>query len=201
MKTRFDEKNKDFTDRAHEAAREQVYPHLFSGDERITDFTWTAAEERGFLKELDTQYGVDLIIHVDVPEVGVNVPVYVQERFRRPEYRHNQDITVTTVNNASGQPSELGKIAAQQFVYGYYEPRLGEIQEAVCVNVPVMLRQIIDGRLVSGSKQNEKQQDFITIPFDELKESGALSLHLDRTQSSSAPVVVDQREDITAYGR
>jgi hypothetical protein len=198
MKTEFDKANKDFTDLAHEAARSQVYPHLFQSDGEI-EITSIAMSDNSGVKKLDLQYGIDVIVEINVPQLNSTVPVYVQERFRRPKWRDEQDITITRHNNASGKPSELSKIAAQQFIYGYYEPTLGEIQEAICVNVPVLLRKIIDGALLCGEKQNPKKQDFVTIGFDELHKHGATAFHIDRTESTHDPITIDRREDITAY--
>jgi len=199
MSTRFDDVKKDFTDRAHEAAREQVYPHLFASDIdelKIENVTSGQSPEHDVL---DQRLAVDVIVRASPPHFQQSVPVYVQERFRRPKYRHHQDITITKFNNESGKESEFSKIAAQQFIYGYYEPALNEIQEAICVNTMVLLRQIVDGEIGTGENQNEKKQDFITVTFEELREAGATAFHLDRTGSTDTPVTVDRRQDITAY--
>lgn len=200
MKTRFDDANKEFSDFAHEAACSQVYPHLFKSevDVEVTSVAMGEGDASGS-KRLDLRYGVDAIAEADIPELGSTVPMYVQERFRRPKWRDEQDITITRHNHASGEPSELSKIAAQQFIYGYYEPTLDEIQEAICVNVPVLLRKIADGTLLCGEQQNPKEQDFLTIGFDQLHKKGATVFHIDRTKSKNDPVTVDRREDITAY--
>lgn len=199
MRTEFDEVNKAFTDRAHEAAKEQVYPHLFKNSDVELSVESVAKENDSASKALDLSYGIDVVVTADIPELGACIPVYVQERFRRPKWRDEKDITVTKHNNASGEPSELTKIAAQQFIYGYYEPTLDEVQEAICVNVPVLLRQIADGMVSWGEKQNPKEQDFVTIDFSTLHEEGAAAFHLDRTESQKRPVCVDRRQDITAY--
>lgn len=199
MRTEFDDRNKSFTDAAHQAAKEQVYPHLFNDESVEVSFQSVAADGASDANWLDLQQGVDVVVDAYVPALGGTVPVYVQERFRRPKWRSEQDITITKHNHASDVPSELSKIAAQQFIYGYYEPTLDEVQEAVCVNVPVLLRAIADGDLCYDKQQNPKRQDFLTIGFDELREHGALAFHVDRTQSTSDPVIRDRRQDITAY--
>jgi hypothetical protein len=201
MRTRFDEKNKQFTDDAHEAAKEQVYPHLFKNNGADIDVRSIAADADVEAKFLDLQYGIDVVVEIEVAELDATVPVYIQERFRAPEYRHYQDLTITKHNNASGEPSELSKIAAQQFIYGYYQPVLDEIQEAVCVNVPALLRRIADGSLLCGEERNEKDQDFVTVPFELLRKKGVIAFHLDRTESKHRPVILDRRENITAYSR
>jgi len=199
MKTRFDGENKDFTDKAHEAAREQVYPHLFADDAVDIEIENVTRGQSREYDVLDKRLAVDVVIRATPPRFEQPIPVYVQERFRRPEYRQHQDITITKYNNSSGKASELSKIAAQQFVYGYYEPLLDEIQEAICVNTTILLRKIVDGELGTDENQNDKKQDFVTVTFDELIDAGATAFHLDRTASSASPVTVDQRQDITAY--
>lgn len=198
-RTRFDQQNKDFTERAHRAAREQVYPHLFASN---TDIRFESVDrgESDVHNALDKQLGVDLRLHVDVPSLGQSVPMHIQERFREPQYREFQDVTITKFNNASGKESEISKIAAQWLIYGYFEDTLREVQEAVCVNVPILLRRIAAGRVEYGDdKSNDKQQDFINVSFGELDRVGALALHLDRTKSAKTPVTVDRREQITAW--
>lgn len=199
MRTPFDDANKELTDKAHEAAREQVYPHLFASEDVDLDVKTVADGSSHEHDVLDKRLAIDVIVHATPPQFEQSIPVYVQERFRRPEYRHHQDITITKFNNKSGEVSELSKIAAQQFIYGYYEPKLDEIQEAVCINTTVLLRQIADGVLGTGEDRNDKAQDFITVTFDELRESGAVAFHIDRTVSAKHPVIVDKRQDITAY--
>jgi hypothetical protein len=198
-RTEFNKDNKDFTERAHHAAREQVYPHLFTRDPDI-EFENVDRGGSDVHDILDQQLGVDVRLHVEVPQLGQPVPIHVQERFRRPEYRDFQDITITKFNNASGKESEISKIAAQYLIYGYFEGTLNEVQEAVCVNIPVLLRRIAAGCVDYGDENsNDKKQDFVDITFDELDRVGALAFHLDRTNSAAAPVIVDERERITAW--
>jgi len=167
MNTPFDGDNKELTDEAHAAARTQVYPHLFASDDVELEIENVSVDDSDAHEILDQRLGVDVIVRATPPGFEQSVPVYVQERFRRPKYRHHQDITITKFNNKSGEVSEFSKIAAQMFIYGYYEPALDEIQEAICVNTTVLLRQIVDGELGNGERQNPKGRDFITITFDE----------------------------------
>jgi len=199
MNTPFDDNNKDFTDKAHAAARTQVYPHLFASGGVEIEIENVSVDDSDAHEILDQRLGVDVIIRATPPVFEQSIPIYVQERFRRPEYRHHQDITITKFNNKSDEVSEISKIAAQVFIYGYYEPALDEIQEAICVNTTVLLRQIIDGGLANGERQNPKEQDFITISFDELQEAGAVAFHLNRTNDAGIPLTIDRRQDITAY--
>lgn len=198
-RTPFDEGNKAFTERAHEMAREQVYPHLFPGSAEV-EFESVDRGGSDIHDILDRQLGVDVRIHVNVPRLGQPVPMHIQERFRKPEYRDFQDVTITKFNNKSGERSEVSKIAAQWLIYGYYEDTLREVQEAVCVNIPVLLRRIAAGEIEYEDKsENEKQQEFINIGFSELDRVGALAFHLDRTESKDAPITIDRREKITAW--
>jgi hypothetical protein len=53
---------------------------------------------------------------------GLRAPLgfTIQERFRRPRYAEFQDLTLTEWNGNSNLPSELYKIRAGMFLYGYY---------------------------------------------------------------------------------
>lgn len=197
-KTRFDEQRKLKTERAHDAAETQVYPHLFKEDVTIR-FTPTDRQENKIHEVMDGQLGIDLKIEVDASLVDQPIPLYVQERFRDPDYRSYQDLTITKYNNASDRVSEVSKIAAHWIVYGYYESTLHEIQEAICVNVPILARRLIGGDVDIDEKENDKDQDFIGVPFNTLDEIGALVCHLNRTESVKHPITIDNRETITAY--
>lgn len=197
-KTRFDPDRKAETERAHDAAVNQVYPHLFREDVDIKH-TPTDRQDSKVHEVMDGQLAIDLKLEVEAPLLEQRVPLYVQERFRDPQYRTFQDLTVTKYNNASQNVSEVSKIAAQWIVYGYYEDTLHEIQEAVCVNVPILSRRLISGDVNVDENENDKRQDFIGIGFGQLDELGALVCHIDRTESAQHPVKVDNRESITAY--
>lgn len=198
-RTEYNPQNKDFTERAHDKARKQVYPHLFPDAINLSYIN----VDRGKSKVhnvLDRQLGIDLKIEATTPLFDDQpIPIYVQERFREPQYREFQDLTVTKYNNASERVSEVSKIAAQWIVYGYYESTLDEIQEAICVNVPILARELIEGGVDIAEEQNEKEQDFIGIPFKKLDELGALVLHINRIESTQHPIKVDNRQKITAY--
>jgi hypothetical protein len=197
-RTRFDKDKKRTTERAHDAAVDHVYPHLFRKGVDM-EFTPTDRRDSKVHEVMDGQLAIDLKIEVEAPLLEQKVPLYVQERFRDPQYRSFQDLTVTKYNNASQRVSEVSKIAAQWIVYGYYEDSLDEVQEAVCVNVPILSRRLISGDVELDEKQNCKRQDFIGIGFGRLDEIGALVCHIDRTKSAEYPVTVDNRQTITAY--
>lgn len=183
-RTKFDKDHKQFTEAAHARAREQVYPKLFNQNVRI-DFDNTDRGESRVDEILDMRLGVDLRLTVTSDQFNQSIPIYVQERFRKPEYRHFQDITITKFNHASGEDSEVSKLAAQWLVYGYYESVLDEIQEAVCVNVPVLARAMINGEIDYQQEQNPKRQDFITIPFSQVEQSGAMVKKINRIDGAN----------------
>jgi len=199
-RTEFNEQNKGFTESAHHAARQQFYPELFTTDVDIS-YENTDRGDNEIHDILDQQLGIDLCLYLSNDNVEQNIPLYVQERFRRPEYRQFQDLTITKFNNASGEVSEVSKMAAQLMVYGYYDSTLNQIQEAICVNVAVLARNILAGNLSTGQNQNDKKQDFITVSFDELERVGALVVKVNRVKSKTNPIEIDNREDITAWAK
>jgi hypothetical protein len=102
---------------------------------------------------------------------------FIQERFREPYYRKFRDATVTEWNTVTDLPSELHKIAAQIFVYGYYDPAKNLILGALAINVPQMIREIGEGRLpYTRDQRSSKDQDFIGVKWDDLHDAKAIML-------------------------
>lgn len=168
--TEFSRENFEFTKSAHLAAREQIYPKLFPNARRLQYVDTTKATE-------DLKYAVDCIVAVTVDGFRAPLKFFVQERWREPKYIPMQDVTVTEWNTKTDLPSELHKIAAHYFVYGYYERSTNKIVEAVIVNVPQMLKGLADGAIkYTGEERISKDQDFIGISWDELIRNDAITL-------------------------
>lgn len=170
-----------FSELAHVAAQTTFYPLFFPSSSLTFENTNIDTGARGRI--LDGQMGVDRIIRVKVPSLRSPLVFPVQERFRLPRYERFQDVTITEWNEASGQPSELFKISAGYFIYGYFDTNLGRFGEVVAVDVPEFLRQLVSGglgNLDARRNRNEKRQTFLTFSFDELEACGALIFRLSR---------------------
>jgi hypothetical protein len=174
--TPFSDANSLFTQAAHRAAQNDVYPEFFPGAtlsyERVTNVTTDIRH-----KVLDGELGIDLIVNVDY---GIFKPLRftVQERFRKTQYQKFADLTITEWNHITNQPSELYKIASDLFVYGYYDSTKDTIVEAVVMYCGPLKRAIATGELPYSRGDNPRtNQSFITVPFAELHAKGLIKAH------------------------
>ncbi len=193
--TIYQKDNANYSDAVHALARRQVYPKLFGADAAsITYEADTLVGQSPLGDVLDGEMGIDRIVRVSVKGLTGVLSFTVQERFRRPQYAQRRDITVTEWNHASGLPSELYKIQAQIFLYGYADKEHDPtwITEAVAVNTTSLLMAIVQGSVMYETRTNKKQQTFLAIPFAELESN---DLVIWRTKKFSSP------EDSAQYMR
>lgn len=160
-----------FTNMAHLAAQRDVYPAIFPG--RHIEFTDVTSTVR------DLEYAVDrkLLVHC-----GMRAPLQldVQERFRDPAAMRFGDITITEFNGASGRPSELYKLCAHLFVYGYYDHAADTVPlAAVCESTRILIA-IANHRLPFTVRGNDRAQNFICVRYPDLLTSGAVIRLVDR---------------------
>jgi hypothetical protein len=86
-----------------------------------------------------------------------------------------RDATVTEWNNTTNLPSELYKMIAQLFVYGYYDERNNRIVDAMAINVAQMYQGIAAGTLpYTRQARGDKEQDFIGLRWQDLQDSEAI---------------------------
>jgi hypothetical protein len=193
--TVYQKDNANYSDKVHMLAREQVYPKLFGADAaNITYEADTLVGQSPLGDMLDGEMGIDRIARVSVKGLTGVLSFTVQERFRRPSYAMHRDITVTEWNHASGLPSELYKIQAQVFLYGYADKEQDPtwITEAIAINTTSLLMAIVQCSVKYGTERNKKQQTFLTIPFAELESN---NLVLWRNKKFTSP------EDTAQYMR
>lgn len=178
--TPFSQADANFSGLAHEAAKRLVYPKIFPGHEyRFEENTLMRESDMG--KILDGRMGIDRVAYVRPRSMHLRgwFPFTIQERFRRPSYRGYSDLTITEWNHASGTPSELYKLFANLFIYGYYDPDSDKFGDCVCVSVTKMLFFLL--RAEKGEdflvRMNKKHQSFIAVEFRLLKERGCILYH------------------------
>src|SRR6266571_6103264 len=127
MRTTFSAERMAFTKAAHLAAQTQFYQDMFPG--AVVGFEDTVGTVR------DLNYAIDCQLVVGVPAFRAPLRMSVQERWRDPKEMHWGDITITEWNLASDTPSELHKLAAQLFVYGFYDLAKDTVIAAIAVDV------------------------------------------------------------------
>lgn len=172
MPTIFSQKRWEFTKNAHLAAREQFYAQMYQHGVEFEDTTKTAQ---------DLDYAIDCQLAVTVPDLRAPIRVSVQERFREPQEMHWGDITVTEWNLATGQPSELHKLGAQMFVYGFYDKTANHICLAVAIDVGFMQWALSHGEL-EWTRGNRVDQSFLGFSFRALHDLGAVLYVHDRRE-------------------
>lgn len=176
--TLYEVKNAAFSNLAHAAAQTLLYPAIFKTDASKLKFESTLLEdsERGAI--LDGEMGIDRIVRVEVEKLHQPLVFTVQERFRRKKYAEWQDLTITEWNNASSQPSELYKINAGYFLYGYYDEVEKAFCDAICINTAGLLHCIATGNISHTKQRNKKEQDFLAFKFAALHEAGLVTYRL-----------------------
>lgn len=174
-RTPYSKANGDFSEQAHLAAQTLVYPEIFQLPYDRLTFESTLVNDGAKGAVLDGDMAIDKIVKVTAIHDKFRQPIQftVQERFRKMEFMKWQDITITEWNHRSGLPSELYKLAANLFVYGYFDPATETFGDAVAVNVTSLLYKLCNGELQFGCKKNPRSdQDFITVKLEALWQSG-----------------------------
>lgn len=171
--TPYNKTNAKFSDLAHYAARQFIYPKMFN---TLALQYYNANEHTTEVhKILDMKMAIDKIVYVSYKKHRLIFPI--QERFRKIEYSNFRDITITKWNNNSGTPSELYKLCAGMFLYGYYNITSNIFGEVIAINIPGLIYKLSLGKLYIENNINEKNQDFICIKFDELQKENLILFH------------------------
>ena len=177
MSTVFSQENWEFTKRAHLAAQRQFYPLMFPGGVTFEDTTKTAQ---------DLDYAIDCQLSIAIPDLRAPIRLSVQERFRNPRDMGYGDITVTEWNLNTNEPSEIHKLGAQMFVYGFYDKFRDHICLAVAVDVGLLQWALSHGR-ITYKRQSRGDQSFLGFSYQVLHELGAvLFIHDDRAEEEAA---------------
>jgi hypothetical protein len=172
--TEYSKANADFSDLAHLSARDLIYPLFFKTSLIKYESTLLSISED--YKQRDVEQSIDRICFVQVKNDWFKQPLKftIQERFRRIRFADFKDVTITAWNNSSDLPSELYKIEADYFVYGYYNDINKNFTDAVVIDVAELKRKICSNELVFNIGVNTKKQDFIGIKFNELDKHGLI---------------------------
>lgn len=179
MRTIYESRNATFSESAHLTAQTTIYPQMFNTAASNLSFEDVTMENGNIRRQvLDGEMGVDRIVKVTCASLRGPLTFTVQERFRRPEYAHWQDMTITEWNGASNLPSELYKINAGLFVYGYYDEHGNTFADAICVHVSSLLYKMATGSVRYIKGHNKKQQDFVAFKFKDLHDADVVAWRL-----------------------
>jgi hypothetical protein len=170
--------NQKFSDAAHAAAQSAVYPDMLGCEFDSLSFESSSVGDGGDRAILDGQMAVDRIVSVTVAGLRGPIEHTVQERFRRPGYSDYRDLTITEWNHASNEKSELYKLKAGVFLYGYFDQASESFGEVIAVNTSLLLMAIsIGGIRYTKGINRRSRQSFLCITFDALHEAGVVVWH------------------------
>lgn len=185
MKTTFSEQRMDFSKRAHQAARSQFYGRMFP------ELPLVFEDTVGTIRDLE--YAIDCQVAVTVPGLRASLGFSVQERWRKPQEMHWGDVTITEWNRASNQPSELHKLGAQLFVYGFYDEDADSILAGVAINVLTVLLKLANGTL-NYTRRSRLDQTFLGFGVRQLRAVGAVAFEVDNRRAAFEPASDDWPE-------
>jgi len=184
MPTAYSQGNQSFSDNAHVCAQAQIYPELFNVKPEQLKFTSTSLSLGAKEKILDGEMAIDRIVSVKVRWFRADIEFTIQERFRRKKYAKHKDITITEWNKTTDMKSELFKLNAGIFVYGYYDDEADNMLDWIAFNTAALLHSTvvkcpfilvppITGKAPTKRENNPRSnQDFLTFTFDYLEKSG-----------------------------
>ena len=161
----------------HKKACKSFYPLIFPDAKKIhyTDMFLRKDDVRSQI--YDGELCIDYILEIEGPTGRLPVPIYVQERFRNPKkFGRYRDLTACEWHRNSDTKGEVYKIAADFYLYGYYDIEADIITEAVWVNVAELKTLWLEGTLSLDKTDYNKgrKEDFCSFPFETLDELGAL---------------------------
>ncbi len=184
MRTPFSPENARLSKEAHVAAEKDIYPYLFRTDTEHLLFEETIIDTNNPNERyniLDGEQGIDYIVKVSVEKFNFPFSFSFQERFRKADYAWFRDVTITEMNENSGQPSELYKIGAGMFIYGYYDFKEKYFTEVVIINTAKMLLALARKELMYARGHNPRSnQSFITLTFENLAKAKIIECHYSR---------------------
>lgn len=174
MATPYSTANADYSSRAHLCARRVIYPRLFGGCVLGYE-TQGSVRTNARWEVLDGTLGIDRVILVTAPKARRPFTFTSQERFRQPSFQRFDDVTITARNMATNQPSELHKLAAMLFVYGFYDAAQDVLTSWVALNTVTLMLALTNRSLPYTTSINPRsQQAFISISRSNLRSVGAV---------------------------
>ena len=148
---------------------------LFNVEPEQLRFTTTSLSLGARERILDGEMAIDRIVSVKVTWFKAEIEFTIQERFRRKQFVKYQDITITEWNDATNLKSELFKLNAGIFVYGYFDIENKNMIDWIAIDTPALLRQLVikEPDINRGNNPRSKQS-FLVFDFNYLSDIGAV---------------------------
>ena len=181
LSTPYSKDNQAFSDLAHLSAQSLIYPKLFNIGKSQLEFESTSLSMGDKQKILDGQMAVDRIVKVSVNWFNAPIEFTVQERFRRPEFARYKDITITEWNHKTNVKSELYKLNAGIFLYGYFDDNLEVFDDWIAVNTTSLLHRLVVRKPKIKLEFNPRSnQSFYCLEFEHLEKAGVVLARMDK---------------------
>ena len=188
MKTPYSDKNQKFSDLAHISAQEKIYPLLFNARNEALKYTSTSLSMGEKEKILDGEMAIDRLVKVKVDWFRNDLEFAIQERFREKKFASFRDVTITEWNNKTNLPSELFKIHAGIFLYGYFDTDINDFIDWIAFDVTALLHRLVTRKqtirtfaeakikktYITRSHNERSGQDFLNFRFDDLEKAGVV---------------------------
>ena len=175
MRTPYNQENQDFSNKAHLLAQQAIYPALFNVSRDYMEFESTNFSGGEKQKILDGQMAVDRIVKVSVKWFNAPIEFTIQERFRRITFERFKDITITEWNHRSNVKSELYKLNAGIFVYGYFDENQNVFSDWIAVNTTELLHRLVIREPGLSLEMNPRSnQTFYCFKFKDLENAGVV---------------------------
>ena len=190
MTTPYSENNQLFSDEAHLAAQNSIYPILFNVPRKLLRFTTTSLSVGEKEKILDGEMAIDRLVSVKNQWFKAEIEFTIQERFRKPEFLKYQDVTITEWNQETNVKSELFKLNAGIFLYGYFDRESKNFLDWIAFDTAHLLyRLVIKKPNIKTWRQAKKDKDknciirgynprshqsFLNFKFEHLEKAGLI---------------------------
>ena len=167
--------NQQFSDAAHQLAAKEIYPQVFRCDASAITIESMYVHDGGIGAIYDGQMAIDKIISISVPDLKAPLCFTIQERWLRPGNESFQSLTITEWSNNSNLPSELYKIKAGMFVFGYYDETENKMRRCMVVDIYKLLLGITTKELKYTRCTNPRSnQTFVAFKFTDLHAAGVV---------------------------
>jgi hypothetical protein len=173
MSTPYSSDNQTFSDKGHLCARINCYPEVFKRSDLEFQSTSLAIGEKE--RVLDGEMALDRIVRVTVKGLNFPLEFIFQERFRMMEFETYQDITITEYNMKTAQKSELYKLNAGLFLYGYYDLKNDKLGDWIVINTARLLLKLSKNEILYSVGSNPRSaQTFFCFKFENLFSAGCV---------------------------
>jgi hypothetical protein len=166
------------SDKAHEAAKADIYPALFAPRQSYGCLVYSnGIQDGGEALREDRELGIDTTISWQSNKYAnqhLATPITtIQERCRHPKFARFSDLTIT-VMNPTGHPGDWFKCKAEFYLYGYFDMDENNFEQVYLVRKSALFSHILNNRRGVSMQRNTKGQSFLCVDIGNLRSTGAI---------------------------